>query len=78
MFYEALGAKVEQKVEETYNHVYPIDAPEDQWPLGECDEPEPNFEDGIINCGYDLAGDTLRYLLPNIVDSDVTEIAPRD
>lgn len=32
----------------------------------------------IKNCGYDLAGNILKYLLPNVVDSDVVEIAPRD
>ena len=32
----------------------------------------------IRNCGYDLAGDILKYLLPNIVGSTVTELNPRD
>ena len=32
----------------------------------------------VSNCGYDLAGDMLRFILPNIVGSEVTEVAPRD
>ena len=32
----------------------------------------------VVNCGYDSAGEVLSFLLPNVENSTVTEIAERD
>ena len=65
------------KKETSFAHVYPIDSA--TWPKGDCSKIEAMTP--VVNCGYDLAGDTLKYLLPNIemkMDLNITEIKPKD
>jgi hypothetical protein len=79
LFYNALDANTKFVEQETYAHVIAIDTDEDQYPLGDCtDTSISSLKDTIKNCGYDLAGEILKFLLPNIVDSEINEVTPRD
>ena len=80
-FYEALGANVAFTSKESFQHVFPTDVPENRWPKRDCSVNYVSafdFPDNqLINCGYDAAGETLKFILPNIEGSDIT-VAPKD
>lgn len=79
IFYESLGANVDWIEEEFFQQVWPIDTTKDKWPRQDCSSELPmSFDEQMRNCGFDLAGDILKFLLPNIEGSEVTELAPRD
>lgn len=66
-------------VEKDYGHVFPTDLPTDVMAEGDCADKEAEVtKPYVTNCGYDLAGDMLSHMLPNIVGSEITELAARD
>ena len=56
---------------EGYGHVWPVDLPTDVYAEGPCSE---LFAHKVVNCGDDTAKDIIEFLIPNVVDSEVTEI----
>ena len=71
LFYDYFEANTEVK-ETNFNHLWPADLPLDVMPYRNCtDKPENPF---VSNCGFDFAGNVLRHLLPNVKDSNVTQV----
>jgi hypothetical protein len=62
-------------VEKDFNHLVPTDLPTDVLAEGDCANGASYVP---VNCGYDLAGDMLSHMLPNIVGSEITELAAKD
>lgn len=59
--------------------MWPTDLPEEVLAEGDCsDELTSQKWPYIVNCGYDLSKDMLTYLLTNVEDSEVTELAEKD
>lgn len=66
-------------VEKDFGHLWPSDLPTDVMAEGDCADPAGEHDKPYItNCGYDLAGDMLSHMLPNIVGSEITELAAKD
>ena len=68
MFYEHFGADIEY-IENNFVHCWPTDVPDSQFEITDCEVEVPYGR--IINCGYDLVGDILNHLYPNIDGSSV-------
>ena len=70
-----MGSNVNFISQPEFSHVWPADVNSPEEITSSCNGVSLPLPVG--NCGYDTAGEILKYLLPNIVNSTVTEIQDR-
>ena len=63
-------------IEKEFYHVWPSDITQESMEYKSCSSKPLLYEGMISNCGYDFAGNTLKFLLPNIVGSEILEVNP--
>jgi hypothetical protein len=70
-----MGSSVNFITQPDFSHVWPADVNSPEEITSTC------YGDAmplpVGNCGYDTAGNILKYLLPNIVNSTITEVNER-